>query len=169
MVPVFMRNLKAISASILLLILLCPLIMFVGIQLRQVCIREAMMERLERESQHTVKLEKLIWYKKDKELLIEGRLFDVKSIHKCEDGKSCVKGLYDEEETKLKEQIRHAGSSMLGNHLISCIFSLTYVESFSELDPGLPLFFLTEKYPRNIFSICSPYHRIIDPPPIGIV
>lgn len=164
-----MRNLKAIWASILLFVLFCPLIMFVGIQLRQVFIREAMMERLERESQHTVKLEKLIWYKKNKELLIEGRLFDVKSISKCEDGKYLVKGLYDEEETELKEQIRHAGNSMLSNHLIAGIFTLTYVESFTELDPGLPLFFLTEKNPRYIFSICSPYHRVIDPPPIGIV
>ena len=164
-----MPNLKAISASILLIVLLCPLLMFVSIQLRQVCIREAMMERLERESQHTVKLEKLIWYKKDKELLIEGRLFDVKSIQKCDDGKYLVKGLYDEEETELKKQIRHTGNSMLSNNLIAGIFSLSYVESFGEFDLPFPLFFLTEKNTRYISATCSPYQRVIDPPPIGIV
>jgi len=49
----------------------------------------------------TVHVRQLRWYKKNKEIIVNGTLFDVSSIRKEADGTYTVKGLYDHQEQQL--------------------------------------------------------------------
>lgn len=49
----------------------------------------------------TVHIRQLRWYKKNKEIIVNGTLFDVSSIRKEADGTYTVKGLYDHQEQQL--------------------------------------------------------------------
>lgn len=86
-----------------------PLILSAFSNIHQAWIRHEMLERLERRNLHTISLSpgEVVWYKKEKEIIINNRMFDVKSW-KNVDGKIIFQGLYDEEETaflkKVKEQ-----------------------------------------------------------------
>ncbi len=62
-----------------------------------------MKEKLEESITQTITLskEKLIWVKKGKEIKINGKMFDIKSIETNKNGDYVVSGLYDEQEDKL--------------------------------------------------------------------
>jgi hypothetical protein len=60
-----------------------------------------MEERLEKEQLVTITLKKLIWYKPDKELLIEGKMFDVHSVKQLNKESFIVTGIYDDQEKAL--------------------------------------------------------------------
>ena len=49
----------------------------------------------------TVHVQQLIWYEKNKEVLINGALFDVSTVTKQPDGSYILKGLYDYQEQQL--------------------------------------------------------------------
>ncbi len=65
-------------------------------------IEHEMLEKLEEGSLETLTLKEgsFHWYKKGKEIMVNGRLFDVKRIKKQED-KILITGLYDEKEDEL--------------------------------------------------------------------
>jgi hypothetical protein len=69
-------------------------------------IRIAMMEKLEKENIQSLRLpsDKIKWYKKNRELIIDGKMFDVKSIQKQGDV-YIITGLFDEMETTLNNQL----------------------------------------------------------------
>lgn len=46
----------------------------------------------------TIRVRELKWYKKDKEIVVNGTLFDVSTATKQPDGTFIVKGLYDHQE-----------------------------------------------------------------------
>ncbi len=93
----------------LLLIISLPFFYTVVMQLKQKQLKLHAQERLERQFLQTVILPsgKLKWNEKGKELLIDGRLFDVKS-YKFENDKVVLKGIYDDEESILLEQLENA-------------------------------------------------------------
>jgi hypothetical protein len=68
----------------------------------------------------------LHWYEKDHELLIDGRMFDVKSIRPVDSGYE-VTGLFDDEETELFDQLiktesgRQHGQGQLAGLFQSCL------------------------------------------------
>ena len=72
----------------------------------RILIRKTMLEKLE--AAETVVLQipanDLHWYKKNHELLIDGRMFDVKSIRSTDKGYE-VTGLFDDDETELFDQL----------------------------------------------------------------
>ncbi len=51
----------------------------------------------------TVRVRQLKWYKKDKEIIVNGTLFDVSTVSKQPDGTYIVKGLYDHQEQQLHQ------------------------------------------------------------------
>lgn len=72
----------------------------------RILIRKAMLEKLESAEAVVLRIPAngLNWYEKDHELLIDGRMFDVKSIRPIVGGYE-VTGLFDDDETELLDQL----------------------------------------------------------------
>lgn len=92
----------------MLLAVTAPLLFFAGFWIKQKLIEHEMEERLETASLQTVtiKINELQWLKKNKEAVIEGRLFDVRSS--TTNGNTItLTGLYDKDEDHLHEQLKN--------------------------------------------------------------
>ena len=98
---------RKITASGLLLLLAIPLFFTVGIIVKQKIIRYQRDKRLDTELLQTVtvSVENLLWIKPRKEILLDGKLFDVKSF-KTEGNKISLTGFFDSEEDELVENIK---------------------------------------------------------------
>ncbi|WP_462254147.1 hypothetical protein [Ferruginibacter sp.] len=92
-------------AFAMLLVVAAPLFFFIGFTVKQKQIQHAMKDKLESAVLQTIVLNKadVKWFKKNKEIIIDGKLFDIKSY--TIDGEKIVfTGLYDHEENKLKKE-----------------------------------------------------------------
>jgi hypothetical protein len=97
---------KKILAFILLLTIAAPLLFFASFLLQQQLIENEMEERLENASLQTIVADQAAvqWIKKGKEVIIEGKLFDVKSFRYS--GKQIIlTGLFDEDEDHLNSKL----------------------------------------------------------------
>jgi len=85
------------------------MLVFAGnlMQWQQYRIKHAMEERLEKEKliTLTISIDNLIWHKKGKEIIVDKKMFDVKSIQYNVDGSVTVSGLFDHEEKALHEKL----------------------------------------------------------------
>lgn len=100
-----MFNRKKILAFSMLLVVAAPLFFFIGFTVKQKQIQHAMKAKLESAALQTVVLKKagVQWLKKNKEIIIDGKLFDIKSY--TTDGEKIIfNGLFDHEENKLKKE-----------------------------------------------------------------
>ena len=93
---------------ILLVIISASAVFPALLQLKQIVNRQRMLHRMEKEALQTLELKRgeLVWFKENKELLIDGKLFDVESI-RFEQDFIIVSGLFDEEEDKLADKIKN--------------------------------------------------------------
>ncbi len=84
-----------------------------------------MHRRLEEQQLHTVILpdQEVQWAVKGKEIWLDGKLFDVKSITHYQ-GKTIIHGLFDEEETQLEKMFTRAWkkSAAGNNRLLGKVF-----------------------------------------------
>ena len=101
-------SLKKILTFALLLIVALPLFFSAGYIVKQKLIQHQMKERLEKASLQTVilPLSKIKWVKKNKEISIDGKLFDVKSLI-ISGNNAIIKGLYDVDENKLHQILKN--------------------------------------------------------------
>lgn len=131
-----------------------------------------MKHRLEEKMLHSFTLHKknIRWGRSEKELIIDGRYFDVKTMSKTSNGTVVVTGLYDEEETALNDQMTNTTkqNSQFGNRLIVQFFQLLYASSGSSLNDFTPLSsgslhfpLFDEQVPASAFTGC------LTPPPRG--
>lgn len=99
-----MLKIKKILAFVLLLIVATPIFFFTGFLVKQKLIQHEMKEKLECSFLQTinVNLTDIKWVKKNKEVIIDDRLFDVKS-YTVENNKLVLTGLYDDAEQKLNK------------------------------------------------------------------
>lgn len=81
--------------------MVAPLIGFVLFHFQQRSLRAEMKRAFKSKELSTVKVQRIQWYKKNKEIIVNGTLFDVSTIHQLPDGSYLVKGLYDHQEQKL--------------------------------------------------------------------
>jgi hypothetical protein len=97
---------QIVIALLLLIVVSIPSILFVYFQARTVYVRHEMEEKLERAQLETIRLPRheLRWFKKNKEIIVNDRLFDVKSIETIDDS-VVVTGLFDDKETFVKKQL----------------------------------------------------------------
>ena len=97
---------KTISAIGMLILLSLPGFLIVHYQLMQLHTQHQMEEKLEKEHIQIVHIpvSEIQWHKKDKEIIINGKLFDVKSVILVNGVAEC-KGLFDEQETSIKKMI----------------------------------------------------------------
>jgi hypothetical protein len=104
----YMFKKKKIMAFSLLLLVAMPLLIFSFLQLKQLYIQHQMEERLELASLKTIELSynSFTWIKNGKEILINNKLFDVKSFTKKENS-IVFTGLYDNDEDSIQKSIEH--------------------------------------------------------------
>jgi hypothetical protein len=72
----------------------------------RILIRIAMMEKMEKNELQTISIptDQIKWFKKNHELMIDGKMFDVKSIS-IEGDTSMITGLFDDDDTELQEAL----------------------------------------------------------------
>lgn len=147
-----------------------PLLFFVFTEIKQQAIQHNMKQLLETKMLQVVVVAEnnIHWVKKGKEILINGRMFDVKSIYKGSHGKIVFSGLYDDDETLLVNEVQkkqqHANNT--GSKLLSQLFQLLQVipgnqsEEFSKL--SIPSNNNFPKFEQRLSTQCI---AILTPPP----
>ncbi len=149
-----------------------PLFFFIGYIFKQQQIQHAMLEKLESKCLKTIAVKKAAvkWVKKDKEILVDGKLFDVKTWYAKEDTIIFL-GLFDDEENKLKKEfaglLEHTKekSSPL-NQLLEKYFSVTAVAKINvELNIPHPGKYKLKNYCIANEVAVSQSKAVITPPP----
>jgi hypothetical protein len=136
-----MPVLKRFTTILLCIIASLPMFLSAGFLGGRTVLRHAMQQKLA--SQELVSLEipgtALVWMEEGKELLIEGRMFDVRSIRYAGD-RCLLTGLFDDDETELYEQLvraqegqRHGKDQVPG--LLQVCLGITAVFP-PEINPG---------------------------------
>ena len=102
------RGQKKITAFGLLLLIAIPLFFSVGIIVKQKVLQYQRNERLDTEFLQTITVsaENLYWIKPQKEALLDGKLFDVKSF-KTDGDQISLTGFFDSKEDKLVQNIKY--------------------------------------------------------------
>jgi hypothetical protein len=142
----------------------------------RIVVRHVMLEKLEREDLQVIRIHRadLQWYKKGHEIVIDGRMFDVKKIDM--NGDTClVTGLYDDNETALFEQLviteeSRKESSGQGYSLFQSCLGITAV-----VHPAGPAAFLKPALTSQVH--CRPaesrliqhHYPVVSPPPKSAV
>lgn len=158
---------KIISLS-LLLIACIPVAFALFFLIRQETIQHKMMEKLERQSLHTITLAAgdVRWINK-KEIWVNGKMFDVKSF--SINGRQYeFMGLFDDEETDLAEQLKNKTKkdNEPGNSLLAGLFQ--WLHSLYPANSGevsLAGSFSKLQYYFVRLNILSPFKAILTPPP----
>lgn len=100
-----------------------------------------MKEKMEQAELHTIALadNEIQWAKAGKEIWVQGKMFDIKSIeHK--DGITIFKGLFDEEETILKQNLKsnreknQAKQNQLFSQLFQCLHGIYFENTIDQLN-----------------------------------
>jgi len=162
------KGIKPIITLLLLAVFAAPTLYIVGFQIRQHQIHAEMKERLEKDLMQTISLErgKIKWVKKEKELLIDNRLFDVKDIQLTSDGRILITGLYDNEESLLVQQFQknqqqdNSSKKQLGQ-----LFQIILAMPESNRDNEVAHLLVKPFFPYNCDKINSVFKKILTPPP----
>ncbi|MEI8060033.1 MAG: hypothetical protein WCG67_07745 [Ferruginibacter sp.] len=120
----------------LLFIVAVPLFFSVAFVIKQKLIQNQMKEKLEQATLQSISvpLTALNWFKKDKEAIINGKLFDVKEIS-ISGNTVTLKGLFDNDEDqlviKIKDIVKDKKSNGTMSDQLRCIFLPLYSETRS--------------------------------------
>lgn len=155
----FMRQRKINALGLLLLVAL-PLLFSATLMLKQKVIQLHRGIRFERETLETILLpaDKLHWIKPGKELLVDGRLFDVKSFT-IKNGKTSLTGFFDGEEDEVVTQIRDITEQKKesNNPFTRLAVKLSFMPVYTE---GAPVSF-QNSWHIIARDLCSSYSEII--------
>lgn len=102
-----MRRYAKLGTALLMIIILgMPGIVWIHYEIMQQYVQHQMREKLEHQELQTVQLPvaEIIWHKKNKEIIVDGKLFDIKEII-ISKGIAICTGLYDEKETSIKHRV----------------------------------------------------------------
>jgi hypothetical protein len=130
---------KHIAAFLLCIAAVVPMLLssfFLG---GRIVVRHMMLEKLEHESLQTIRLHHadLRWYKKGHEIVVDGRMFDVKKLEI--QGDTCVvSGLFDDNETELFDQLvktedSRKESSNPGASLFHACLGITAIKHMTDM------------------------------------
>jgi hypothetical protein len=147
------RPKQIIIAIFLLIVVGIPGILFVYYQAEQAWIRHEMEEKLEHQHLQTIRIpaRDVVWYEEDKEIIVDGKLFDVKTQTPDQD-MIVFTGLFDDKETLVKnqmEKLQQEQNSDKENETI--VVKYVSIELFNEIKSSysLPDF---EPAPKNYIS-----------------
>ena len=127
-----------------------------------------MEEKLEKSFLQTIRLKKedLVWVKKGKEIRIGNHLFDIKSM-KENNGVCEIKGLYDEDEDFLHEQLNESQRNTdqeSQKSLLNFFFQL-YTATENAYYEKTNTLTLSEYSNHFSFRLPSPSSELLTPPP----
>jgi len=99
---------RKITAAVLLVIMMAPVAITLLQQVKQARIQDQMQERLEQETLQQVTLSKdaIRWVKPGTEIMIGAEIFDIRKIEFTPDGRICLTGLFDTEESEFYEKLK---------------------------------------------------------------
>ena len=131
-----MRVSKTIAGIPIILIVLLPCIYCLFFQVKHHLIREEMREKLERENLQTITIPvtEFHWYEEDREIIVDGTMFDVKSIRRNGDH-YIITGLFDEAETELHiamGKLQQRENEGPNPELISLVLSQTFTPPLAD-------------------------------------
>lgn len=160
-----------IAASFLLLVVLMPLLLSVGYLLKKLVLEKRMENKLEQGSLQklVLKFNEFQWMKKDKEILIAGKFFDIKS-YRIVNNTLEVTGIFDHEESKL--HAKYTRLIMPGKDhatpyhsiILKLIFTSTIHSNTTNILP--PVFHIIAGRGSMIEQLLiNPYHAVVTPPP----
>jgi ASC-1-like (ASCH) protein len=129
-----------------------------------------MKQRLESKMLHTVTLAEnnVQWIKEGKEILVNGRMFDVKRSEHSGNDKIIFTGLYDDEETLLVNQVKknQQNDSNTGSKLLAQFFQLLQATNNSVSGEIFFFSFSNNNYfPGQEHRPTSQFIAILTPPP----
>jgi hypothetical protein len=133
-----MRLPRTITAVPVILIILMPCIYCLYFQAKHQMIRWEMEERLESDGLQTIiiPVKDFRWYEEGREIVVNGTMFDVRSIEQNND-KYIVTGLFDEEETELHIAMgrlqEEQGTAAPDASLIPQMLSQTLIQTGTEI------------------------------------
>ena len=152
-----------------LLITCLPGLLFLYLKLEQQHIRHKMEEKLERSSLQELRIPEssLVWYEEGRELIIDDNLFDVISI-RIEKGIAIVSGLFDYEETRVKDKVERLHRKQEKENEGGSDFLVSFSAFFSEDHPvslhhPVPFVIIHNYYWQ--FRFIEPIQDIHHPPP----
>lgn len=164
------RKARHIIPVFLLLLTMAPVFFMSGLQAFQAIIRYRMEASLEKEPLTTISLpaHQVVWYEEGREVMVEGRMFDIKT-YAIKDGLFTAQGIYDEEETRVVNLMKGHWSEEQQSHFVvqllllsHCVIPLSFlVYLFTPLPLGqCPKPLMAQTY-------LSPFLAIVVPPPKG--
>ncbi len=147
---------KNIIASLILLIVAAPILIFTTLFISQKITKHIMEEKLEEASLQTITLSTndFIWQKKDKEIKIGNEMFDVKSYSKKAD-KFVFIGLYDKTEKQINNQINNLVNNKNNNQQSSDLLVLKLSQTVCLISNSISLpspLFSTQKKAYLFFN-----------------
>ncbi len=129
-----------------------------------------MKQRLESKMLHTITLAEnnVQWIKEGKEILVNGRMFDIKGSENSGNDKIIFTGLYDDDETLLVNQVKknQQNDNNTGSRLLAQFFQLLQVTFDNTSIENFTLTLSRNNYfPGNENHPTSQFIAILTPPP----
>jgi hypothetical protein len=131
---------RSVMAVAMLIVISMPVGLFVTWKVQQLIQKHEMMEKLEHAKLETITIPETAveWYEEGREIIVDGRLFDVISWHKIPGTvKVSFTGLFDDAETAIKDKVekllRKKDKNDVARKLLPWLFScpLQEVETIS--------------------------------------
>ncbi|MBL7701831.1 MAG: hypothetical protein JNM14_06245 [Ferruginibacter sp.] len=167
-----MRCLKKITAAfILLLILAIPLFFAVAVLVKQRIAQHQRNERFSKETlvTITVSASAIYWVKPDKEILYDGKLFDVKSFS-VNANEISLTGFFDHKEDKLVQQIvklalqKNKSGNPFNNQAIEFLFFPAFIIKYEVISDISWKFISQQYYQFDEMIPAAPCRLPIHPP-----
>jgi hypothetical protein len=158
------------SALLFTGLIAAPLLFIVLLQGLQLYVRHQLKERLEREAQVHLAIPagELVWIKKGRELLVDGKMFDITTI-RYEGNTALVTGIFDPEETGILHLLKQQASSSRGATSLAHLF--VWLQQFVATGTTLTFSFGCEITPLfapfTLAPYTSPVLSLLAPPPQG--
>lgn len=128
-----------------------------------------MKRQLEIKMLHTITLAKndVYWVKDGKEIIINGRMFDIKSFQPAGNGKISFTGLYDDDETTLVNKMKRnqQQENNNGGKLVAQLFQLLQASINNALTEVFIPSVNNNQFPGFEECLASQYITILSPPP----
>ena len=165
-----MRFPKTIAGIPIILIVLLPCPYCFYFQLKHHLIREEMREKLQRENLQTITIQvnEFRWYEENREIVVDGTMFDVKSIVRR--GNSyIITGLFDEAETELHiamGRLQQREGEGPDPELVSIVFAETFTPP--SLSNAIGIAYDNDLSSHNVITDQQLYNTILSilsPPP----
>lgn len=162
---------KKITAFGFLLLVAIPLFFSVAVLIKQINIHSLREERLNTEWLQTITVlpGEFHWVKPDREVMIDGKLFDVKS-YITEGSNVLLTGFFDEKEDNLVNQIKdleqqkNRSTGSLSHIAVTYLFSITYTNHSEITYEGDWKFISQQYYLFDEMLLNTPALSLIHPP-----